>query len=92
MNYLFECLKKLSRKVHERFVRQKFNSFRTVVLTVRFFDFETKTRSCTLSEPQDSVKKLEWHMTRLLMAFLDKRENPHHKKIRLLGVRIEKLQ
>ena len=29
---------------------------------------------------------------KLMMPFLDRRENPQNKKIRLLGVRVEKLQ
>jgi len=65
--------------------------FRTVVLTVRFADFETKSRSHTLSDPTGSLATLEAAATRLLQPFLDGRENPRHKLIRLIGLRVEKL-
>jgi DNA polymerase IV (DinB-like DNA polymerase) len=68
-----------------------FQSFRTVVVTVRFADFETHTRSHTLPEPAGSRRVLQFEAMKLLMPFLDRRENPQRKLIRLLGVRLEKL-
>lgn len=91
MKTLFARLDAISQRVHERFSGKKFSGFKTVVLTVRFADFETMSRSQTLKESTNSLERLEWQARRLFMPFLDKRENPKHKKIRLLGVRIEKL-
>jgi len=68
-----------------------YSSFRTVVVTVRFADFETKSRSRTLPRPTDSVKDVEVEAMKLFLPFLDRRENPRRKLIRLIGVRVEKL-
>lgn len=68
-----------------------FNSFRTVVLTVRFADFETVSRSRTLSAPAVDAETLRRNLTQMFFPFLDRRENPRRQKIRLVGVRIEKL-
>ncbi len=63
-----------------------------MVLTVRFADFETKSRSHTFASPTYGSKVLEAEATKLFMPFLDERDNPHGKLIRLLGVRVEKLE
>jgi DNA polymerase IV (DinB-like DNA polymerase) len=78
--------------VVRRLVTEGFTHFRTVVLTVRFADFETKSHSHTLASPAHDPKTLEEEATRLFMPFLDERDNPHGKLIRLLGVRVEKLE
>lgn len=66
--------------------------FRTVAIIVRFHDFETKTRSHTLAAPVKDLKILETEALQLFLPFLDSRENPKRKLIRLLGVRVEKLE
>ena len=71
--------------------KEGFASFRTLVLTVRFADFETVSRSRTLSHPVSDAETLRRHVTQMFFPFLDRRENPRRKKIRLVGVRIEKL-
>ena len=71
--------------------KSEFESFRSITITVRFADFETKTRARTVKEPVSDLKILEREALKLFMPFLDKRENPSGKKIRLLGVRVEKL-
>lgn len=65
--------------------------FRGVTLTVRFADFETKTRSCTLPAVLADEKAFAGEALKLLLPFLDARENPKRKPIRLLGVRAERL-
>ena len=91
-NFLRERLRALSEGVHQRFLRTGFHSFRTVTITVRFHDFETKTRSSTLKAPDAALETLHSEARRLLAPFLDRREeNPRGKPIRLLGVRVEKL-
>lgn len=77
--------------IMKRLKNDDFSTFRTVVVIVRFADFETKTRSHTFSNPQHTAKALEMEAVRLILPFLDKRENPKKKLIRLIGVRVEKL-
>ncbi len=82
----------MSRNVIQRLAAEGFTQFRTVVVKVRFADFETRARAHTLPQPADSVAALEFEAWKLLLPFLDRRENPKRKPIRLIGVRIEKLQ
>jgi DNA polymerase IV (archaeal DinB-like DNA polymerase) len=65
--------------------------FKTVSIVVRFADFETRTRSFTLPEATDDAAVLESRALLLLVPFFDSRENPHRKKLRLVGIRAEKL-
>ena len=89
---LLHQLKALSRDVIERLHHEGFHSFRAVVLTVRFADFETKSRTHTLVLPTGDAVTLHREALKLLLPFLDRRENPRRKLIRLLGLRVEKLQ
>ncbi|MDP1710360.1 MAG: DNA polymerase IV [candidate division WWE3 bacterium] len=84
---IFERLSVLCQRVIERFKASEFKEFKTVTITVRFADFETLTRSKTLEDPAGSLKILNGEAMKLLLPFLDKRENPKGKLIRLLGVR-----
>lgn len=88
---LMEHIKAMGRDVLDRLQRSGYSTFRTVVVTVRFGDFETKSRSHTLPQPTDSPKDLEVEVMKLFLPFLDRRENPRLKLIRLIGVRVEKL-
>ena len=83
---------KLSESVFERFKKSGFKNFKTITITVRFAGFETKNRSRTLSQPSQDLKTIQFEVLRLLAPFFDKRENPKRKLIRLIGVRIEKLE
>lgn len=85
-------LKSLCWQVYKRFKKSGFMNFKTIAIVVRFSDFETKTRAHTLKDLVDSENTLEFEALKLLMPFFDKRENPKNKKIRLIGVRIEKLK
>jgi DNA polymerase IV (DinB-like DNA polymerase) len=89
---ILELLKKLSGQVYGRFTESGFETFKTVGITVRFEGFETKTRIKTLSAPTGDNAVLEFEALKLLLPFLDIRENPKRKSIRLIGVKIEKLQ
>jgi len=84
-------LKEMAGSVFERLRESGFDAFRTVVLTVRFADFETKSRSRTAKVPFGSVEDLFAGGLSLLLPFLDSRENPKRKRIRLIGLRVEKL-
>ena len=81
----------LVRGVIDRLHHEGFHSFRTVVLTVRFADFVTKSRAHTLAMATDESTILRREAMKLMLPFLDRRENPHGKLIRLLGLRVEKL-
>jgi len=91
MKVILSETKRIARDVYERFVKEGFFGFRTVVLMIRFADFETKTRSQTSHVSLASYRDLEVSVLHLLMPFFDARENPKHKKVRLIGVRVEKL-
>jgi DNA polymerase IV (DinB-like DNA polymerase) len=91
LEFLFERLWAMCRGVLKSLQEEGFQTFRTVVITVRFADFETHTRSHTLPRPVSSLRVLQFEAMKLFMPFLDRRENPHRKLLRLLGVRLEKL-
>lgn len=64
---------------------------RRITLRIRFSDFKTLTRQVTLDQPSDDARVFEREALKLLMPFLDKRENPLSKSFRLLGVRAGRL-
>ena len=81
----------LCKGVYRRLLEGGFRSFRTVVITVRFADFETKTRSHTLAYAVGSLNVMESEASSLLKPFFDRSENPKNKLFRMIGVRVEKL-
>jgi len=90
-NFIYEKLGSLCKNVILRLENSEFNSFRTMVVTIRFEDFQTRTRSYTFKKVISNLKTFQFESFKILAPFLDKRENPKHKLIRLVGVRIEKL-
>lgn len=88
---IFERLSAMCKNIMTRLADDEFRTFKTVVITVRFTGFETKTRTHTFSDPQRTLKALQTEVFRLMLPFLDARENSKGKTIRLVGVRIEKL-
>lgn len=91
MKMLLLYLERQTRHLVKYMRKEGFKSFRTIALTVRFADFETVSRSRTLKEPASDAETLRRHVTQMFFSFLDRRENPRRKKIRLVGVRIERL-
>ena len=91
LEFLFARLWGMCQGVFKSLKKDGFFTFRTVVVTVRFADFVTHTRSHTLPHPANSLRTLQFEAMKLFMPFLDHRENPHRKLIRLLSVRLEKL-
>lgn len=89
---LIPQLTELCQRVSGRLTKDGFTSYRTVVLTVRLADFTTCTRARTLRRRARGEAPLIRTALRLLLPFLDRRENPHHKLIRLLGIRVEKMK
>jgi DNA polymerase IV (DinB-like DNA polymerase) len=83
--------RELAETVFRRFLAERFEAFRTVTITVRFSGFLTVSRSRTGKAPFTSVEQLHAEVRQLMEPFFDVRENPKGKKIRLIGVRVEKL-
>ena len=89
--FILERVRTLAGEVFTRLRRQGFRACRTVTITVRFAHFRTLTRSHTSREEMTSEEALHTGAVRLFVPFLDQRENPRGTKIRLIGVRAEKL-
>jgi nucleotidyltransferase/DNA polymerase involved in DNA repair len=76
---------------------KEFLGFRTVTVTVRFSDFQTSNRSHSIKNgirvdnDGEALRLLKQEALTLLSPFLDARENPRGKAIRLIGLRLEKL-
>ncbi|MEK7628671.1 MAG: DNA polymerase IV [Patescibacteria group bacterium] len=91
MKEVFEVLSVQAKSIVRSLIQDGFISFRTVVITVRFADFSTVSRMLTVQKPLTSVVELELKAIKLALPFFDAQENPRKKKIRLVGLRIEKL-
>lgn len=89
--FLTRKLEVLAQDVAARLDRKHFRGFQTVSIIVRFEDFETKTRSLTVKEILSTAAQLERKGLKLLLPFFERTENPRKKKIRMLGLRVEKL-
>jgi DNA polymerase IV (DinB-like DNA polymerase) len=90
-SFVFDRARLLAGAVFRRAVAEGFQAFRTVTVTVRFAGFVTRTRSHTGTPPFRREDELQGEVRRLLEPFFDARENPRGKRIRLIGVRVEKL-
>jgi DNA polymerase IV (DinB-like DNA polymerase) len=88
---VLERVRVLAGDVFERLRADGFVGFRTVTVTVRFSNFVTRNRSRTGEAPVTTRDGLETVAEHLLLPFFDERENPRRRKIRLIGVRAEKL-
>lgn len=88
--FLIKALQGLARSVFESVRKGKF-VFKTVSIMVRFEGFETKTRAHTVKKAVRDYKTFEAEALKLFLPFLDRRENPKKKLIRLIGVRAEHL-
>lgn len=89
--FVLDRARAISAEVWERLAEEQVRSFRAVVLKVRFADFETLTRACTFKNPASRKEALSEAVLKMLLPFLDARGNPKRKRIRLIGVRAEKL-
>ena len=92
-----ERLYVMAERVIEKLRQKEFAGFRTVTVTVRFSDFETKNRShsvkdgIALDNGGEALRLLKREALALLLPFFDSRENPRGKAIRLIGLRLERL-
>lgn len=89
---VISALERMCGHVAAQVARDGFLRFRTVVLIARFADYTTKTRSHTLKNSVISFEALRFEALKLLMPFFDRRENPRRMPLRLIGIRVEKLQ
>jgi len=91
MEEVFAVLREQGSKIIHDMKRKGFTGFRTVVVTVRFADFDTKTRSLTVAQPLAGERELDTKAVKLALPFFDSRENKERRAIRLIGLRVEKL-
>jgi len=89
--FVLERARTLAHTVWSRLDGHGFRAFRTVTVTVRFENFITFARSRTVREAWTNEAALAATARELVLPFLDERENPRHRKLRLIGVRAEKL-
>jgi len=90
--YIGQVFENLCKGVFKSFLQSGFKEFKTVVIVVRFSDFETKTTAKTLKNFTGKEKEFRLETMKLLLPYFDKRKNPRRKLIRLIGVRLEKLK
>jgi len=90
--YIGEVFENLCEGVWKRFLVSGFKKFKTVAVVVRFSDFETKTTAKTFKNFSGQKKDFKIIALKLLLPYIDHRKNPRRKKIRLVGVRLEKLK
>jgi DNA polymerase IV (DinB-like DNA polymerase) len=90
-------LDRMAERVVAKLPRNGFSGFRTMTLTVRFSDFDTRNRSRTvksgiaIDNTGNALSLIKTQALDLLVPFFDARENPRGKAIRLIGLRLEKL-
>jgi DNA polymerase IV (DinB-like DNA polymerase) len=89
--FVLERARALARTVWTRLEAHGFRAFKTVTVTVRLENFMTFARSRSFREAWTSEDALWAAARELLLPFLDARENPRLRKLRLIGVRAEKL-
>ena len=94
---VIERLDAMAERIVAKLRKNQIKGFRTVTLTVRFSDFQTSSRSRTLTsgiligQGDETLRRLRQEALSLLLPFFDERENPHRKPFRLIGLRVEKL-
>ena len=91
LRFVMAQISKMTSRIVTKVMQENFSGFRTVVLTVRFSDFETKSRSLTSNDMVTKTSELEHRIIKLLLPFFERKENPHQKNIRMIGIRVEKL-
>jgi DNA polymerase IV (archaeal DinB-like DNA polymerase) len=89
--FILGRLRALAREVFARLDGQGIRAFRTATVTVRFTNFRTCSRAHTTAEPLTTEEALYERAVTLLRPFVDGDENPRQRKIRLIGLRAEKL-
>lgn len=88
---IFSSILSIAGRIMEEVKRKQIFAFRQVSVMVRFTDFQTKSRHHTLPAYVCKKEEIFKEASRLILPFLDGRENKTCKPIRLVGVRIEQL-
>lgn len=89
---VIQKMDEIARDVFHSLQKEGNASARTVAITVRFHDFQTISSAHTNAQPYTDAQSVIREAIRLLLPFLDSRRNPQRKRIRLIGLRLEKLQ
>jgi len=89
--FVLERARVMAGSVFQRMRADGFQGFRTVTITVRFENFVTLSRSLTAGSVMLALETLVERVEHLFAPFFDERENPRSRRIRLIGVRVEKL-
>lgn len=91
--FIVPAYRQVGDNVFKRFTESNFTNFKTIIITVRFADFKTQTSSKTFKEgfTKNNQKKFNLEILKLTLPFLDARSNPKQKPLRLIGVRVERL-
>lgn len=90
MKFAMKVLEDMAKNLFRKLKRDDWTGFKTVVLSVRFADFETHSRMVSTKEPMKTEKELYMKGVKLLLPFFDRTGNPKKKDIRLLGLTIER--
>jgi DNA polymerase IV len=88
---LIKQLRQLTKKTVQG-LRKEQLTCRTVEVVVRFADFETKTRSKSFPTQTDDYDTIWERALGLFVPFLDERQNPQKKLIRLIGISLGKIE
>jgi DNA polymerase IV (archaeal DinB-like DNA polymerase) len=97
LSFVAQQIDRMAERVLTKLREKAFAGFRTITLTVRFSDFDTRNRShsikngIVLDDDGQALRLLKQEVLALLLPFFDLRENPRGKAIRLIGLRLEKL-
>ena len=89
--FIIDRARALTASVFKGLRDRGYSSFRTISVIVRFSNFTTLTRAHTPKKPVETEDEMWVGVLRLLLPFLDRRENPKLRPIRLIGVRAERL-
>jgi DNA polymerase IV (DinB-like DNA polymerase) len=83
---ILEKLEEINEKIHYMLVKEKI-SYRTITLKIRFEDFETYTRSKSISYPICNKETVLETILELYKEFSD-----NNKKIRLIGIKLSNFE
>src|ERR1044071_7875310 len=90
-----ERLDIMAERIVAKLRTKDFKRLHTVILTVRFGDFQTSNRSRTIKDgiaiDENALARLRAEAAALLAPLFAQRENPRDKAFRLIGLRVEKL-
>lgn len=92
INFIIPELEKMCQNVLNTLKSDGFKTFKTLVITIRYSNFQTYSSAKTLKEPTNNLHTLKLEAIKLLLPYLDDRKNHYAKTIRLIGIRIEKFE